>query len=232
MDHAPFDGVQQTVLGWETSGYNFVMRPGDADTVGAASPFSSNVQLWGPGNGSANGLTISPTGGNYLMADGGYQNGPITQELHDLTPGQTYRLDFYWAAAQQYGYDGATTQGWTICFGTCKFSFASAPDGTGSFVNSQVSSTTPVNNADHGFVPWQFESMTFTAKASDQTLALLAYGSPIGQPPFALIDGLTLQPVPEPSTWAMTVIGFAIIGSVVRRRRGASSHQSSRLQIV
>ncbi|MBW8911723.1 MAG: PEP-CTERM sorting domain-containing protein [Sphingomonas sp.] len=63
-----------------------------------------------------------------------------------------------------------------------------------------------------------YENMTFTATATTQTLSLLAYGTPIGQPPFALIDNVNLS-VPEPSTWAMMLLGFGLVGGVMRTRR-------------
>src|ERR1700749_491119 len=44
-------------------GYNFVYSSGSADTTGANGD-SGNVKLWGPGDGSANGLpATSPDGG-------------------------------------------------------------------------------------------------------------------------------------------------------------------------
>jgi len=41
---------------------------------------------------------------------------------------------------------------------------------------------------------------------------------------FGLIDGstvsgLTCQPLPEPASWAMMLLGFGFIGSAIRRRR-------------
>ena len=33
-----------------------------------------------------------------------------------------------------------------------------------------------------------------------------------GAPPFALIDSVALNGVPEPSTWAMMLLGFAGLG--------------------
>src|ERR1700754_1679619 len=51
-------------------GYNFVYSSGSADTTGANGS-SGNVKLWGPGDGSNNGLpATSPDGGNYIAADG------------------------------------------------------------------------------------------------------------------------------------------------------------------
>ncbi|WP_340313504.1 PEPxxWA-CTERM sorting domain-containing protein [Rhizorhabdus argentea] len=240
----PFDGTPQVVTGWNTAGYNFVMRPGDADTVGATTPFPdpddgsipAQFSLWGPSNGSANGLTTSPTGGNFIAADGAYRNAPISQTLTGLTPGARYALTFYWAAAQQQGFNGDTNEGWTICFGTCSFNFSPSADGRASFTSGRLFTTSTVSNTSHGFVPWQLETTSFVATSSTQTLSLLAYGAPLGQPPFALIDGLNLERsisgVPEPSTWATVLIGFGLIGGVMRRRHAFSSRRPLCAQIV
>src|SRR5215469_4913165 len=62
------------------------------------------VQLWGPGTGSANGLTLSPNGGAFIANDGAFTpsgtnlGGPITQLITGLTKGQTYQITFDWAA--------------------------------------------------------------------------------------------------------------------------------------
>lgn len=233
-----------TATGWSTTGYNFVMvdnpnylsgtkksLTGADDYFDGAyttsNPANSRFVLWGPdiyGSGSTlNGLTNSPTGGNFLAADGAYLNRPIEQTITGLEVGKTYSLSFWWAAAQQYGYSGVTTEAWKVCFGVCSYTFnPSIPDSYAVFDNiagSQIVSTDERTNQNHGFVPWKYEYFEFTATSSTQTLSLLAYGTPLGQPPFALLDGLQLQAVPEPTTWAMMMIGFGIIGGVMRTRR-------------
>ena len=40
-----------------------------------------------------------------------------------------------------------------------------------------------------------------------------------GAPPFALIDSVALNTVPEPSTWAMMLLGFAGLGYAGLRSR-------------
>src|ERR1700735_2004106 len=45
----------QQVVGWTTSGYNYVFTPGRADSSGAVGQYQTE-QLWGPGDGSNNGL--------------------------------------------------------------------------------------------------------------------------------------------------------------------------------
>jgi hypothetical protein len=38
----------QVVTGWTTSGYNFLFKPGTADTTGAANEYGEQLKLWGP----------------------------------------------------------------------------------------------------------------------------------------------------------------------------------------
>ena len=97
--------------------YNFIFAPGAADTTGATGQFG-NLQLWGPGNGSNNGLpATSPTGGNFVAADGAFQNGAISQTINGLTAGNDYTVSFWWAGARQSGFTGATTKQWQVSLG-------------------------------------------------------------------------------------------------------------------
>ncbi|ABQ67500.1 PEPxxWA-CTERM sorting domain-containing protein [Rhizorhabdus wittichii] len=250
-----------TVTGWTTRGYNFVFvdnpsyNGGSPVTQTGADDFGSGaclygncdpgarLSLWGPDIGTNNGLTNSPTGGNFVGADGAYGNAPIEQTISGLEVGKVYKLTFWWAAAQQTTYDGATQDRWQVCFGVCDYSISpDAPifldyrDGHSTYnlaPGDQLLSTGTVNNASHGFVPWQFETMYFTANDTTQKLSLLAYGLPTGQPPFALIDGLNLEAIPEPSTWAMMLIGFGLVGGIMRsNRRSPVCREVIRAQIV
>jgi hypothetical protein len=65
------------------------------------------------------------------------------------------------------------------------------------------------------------ENLTFTANSTSELLSFLAVGTPSGNlPPFALLDGVSLTAVPEPSNWAMMLAGFGGLGfAAVRRRR-------------
>ena len=97
-----------------------------------------NVKLWGPGDGSANGLPASsPDGGNYIAADGAYEVDAITQTITGLSPGSVAVVSFAWAGAQQSGYSGITTEQWIVGFG-----------------NDATQATVPVTDASHGFTGW------------------------------------------------------------------------------
>ena len=194
-----------TVTGWTNTGYNFLFTPGSADTTGAKS-YQSNqyLRLWGPNDGapSSNKLTAtSPVGGNFIGADGAYQTGGLSQQVSGLSVGSLYNLTFYWAAGQQYGFGGETTENWGVMFGNDSYR------------------TATVVTPDHGFTPWRQESVFFTASAASQLLTFLAKGTPNGVPPFALLDGVSLVAAPEPATWAVMVIGLGAVAFLTSRRR-------------
>lgn len=229
-----------TLTGWKTTGYNFVFMdnptylgtpntPTGADdefdgAYTSNDPNGSRLSLWGPdtfGNPSFNGITNSPTGGNFLAGDGAYINRPIEQTVSGLEVGREYYVGFYWAAGQQSGYGGDTTEKWIVCFGTCSYTFdpnnAEAYSVYDVTPDSQIVETATVSNPERGFTPWRYEYLTFTAQNETQTLSFLAQGTPLGQPPFSLLDGVNLAAVPEPQTWVMMLIGFGLVGSTMRR---------------
>ena len=190
------------VDGWNANGYGFVFTPTGVDTTGSINEWGGNLTLWGPNNGSANGLSASPLGGNFLGLDGDYNKASISQTVSGLTIGNTYDVSFYWAAAQQYGFSGATTEHFDVSLGT------------------ETYSTTTVNLPDHGFSGWMQQTFTFTAQNTSDVLTFLAQGTPAGQPPFVLIDGVSMDvaTVPEPSTLLMGVMAFGAF-SFRRKRR-------------
>jgi hypothetical protein len=195
-------GQYTNATGWVTNGYNFIFTPGSADTTGVQSTYG-NLQLWGPNNGGDPSNTLpasSPDGGNYIGADGAYDVGAITQTIHGLVAGQQYSVGFYWAGAQQHGFTGTTTEQWIVGLG------------------SQTQATSIVTDVSHGFTGWTHTTFTFTADGSSDVLSFLAAGTPDGEPPFSLLDGVTMTAVPEPASMAIMGSGLAVLGLVRRRR--------------
>jgi hypothetical protein len=200
------------VTGWSSAGYNFIFTPGSADTTGVySSENTKQLILWGPNNStggnSNNGLpATSPTGGNFVGADGAYQVGAITQAVSGLKVGHTYQLNFYWAAAQQHGYTGDTTERWEASLG-----------------NSHQ--YTPIYDLpSHGFSGWMSQSFDYTATAATETLTFLAIGTPTGVPPFALLDGVSMYDTsetatPEPGMAGLAISGMLTAGFALRKRR-------------
>jgi hypothetical protein len=197
-----------TLTNWATGGYNFVFQPGTASTTGSTGS-NGALKLWGPGDGSSNGLPASsPAGGNFIAADGAYEVGAITQTVIGLVPGEAAVLTFYWAGAQQSGFTGATTDQWQVSLG------------------SQTLFTPVVSLPSQGFSGWVTELMTFTPTSNSEVLSFTAIGTPNGEPPFALLDGVSLT-VPEPASWAVMVSGITILILYARRRRKSASARMS-----
>ncbi len=212
-------GSTLTVTGWTTSGYNFVYAPGTADAgtnagANAGQPKEAPGQynngagygttyMWGPQNGSANGLPATdPGNGNFIAMDGAYETGAVTQTITGLTAGKVYVLLFYWAGVQQQSFSAATTESLTVGFGT----------------NSQSTSTVDLSGS--GFSGWMHEDMQFTAYSGTETLSFLAVGTPSGEPPFTLVGDVNLTLIPDFSNWMVfSGFGAACIGVEVLRRR-------------
>jgi hypothetical protein len=181
--------------------YTFVFTPGTADTSGATGEYGF-FALWGPGNGAPNGLpATSPDGGDYIAQDADFQQGAISQTIHGLTPGAQYTVGFWWGAAQQESFDGATHSEWQVSLG------------------SQMQSTGPVTIPNHGFSGWMHQTLTFTANNTSELLSFFAAGAP-PVPPFALLDGVTLNggvATPEPDT--LVLMGTGLAGFIGFARR-------------
>ena len=197
-------GFNTSAMGWSVpappGSYTFLYAPGTADTTGATGQYGFNA-LWGPGNGAANGLpATSPDGGYFIAQDSAFQQGAISQTINGLTPGNSYTVSFWWAATQQEGFDGPTSSQWQVTLG------------------SQTQSTAFANIPNHGFQGWMHQSFTYTATTSSEVLSFFANGSP-QVPPFALLDGVTLNAVPEPGT--ITLMATGLMGAIgaVRRYR-------------
>jgi hypothetical protein len=199
------------VVGWTSQrdadhnyGYTYVLNSSTASSSG--SPGESTLKLWGPGKGVNNGLSASPTGGNFIGADGAYHVGKLTQTITGLIVGQSYQLSFNYAGAQGYGYNGPSTDGWQFGF-------------LGQDIDEQ---TAILNNVNHGFTGWQTQTFNFVATQASDTLYFLAMGTPAGQPPFSLLDSVSLTgpyvtAAPDVATWMTLVLGFGLIGSSLRR---------------
>ena len=203
-----------SVAGWtnNNNGYNFIFNP----TLAGSAGYTSASQYTGRDGTATVGIytaatstapsapktLTSPVGGNILAADGAFQVGSISQTVNGLTAGASYLLTFYWAAGQQTTFTGDTTESWGVTFG------------------NQSYNTGTVTTPSQGFTPWRLASVYFTAASTSTVLSFLAAGGPSGgQPPFSLLDGVSLVAAPEPATWAVLVIGLIGAGVVTTRRR-------------
>ena len=193
-------GFNTFATGWSSTAYNFVFAPGTADTTGATG-IDGGLSLWGTGNGGVDALVVSPNGGNFVAADPVYDSGPITQTINGLTVGDVYALSFYYGGAQQYTFNGPTTEGWDVSLG------------------SQTQDTPVLSNGNHEFTGWYSETFDYTATSSSELLSFMAVGSPPGLPPFAVLDGVSLNPTPEPGTLPLLFTGLMSGLTVLRSKK-------------
>ena len=96
-------------------------------------------------------------------------------------------------------FDGGTLDNWAVSLG------------------GQTQKTMVVDVPSHGFVPWMHQDFTFTANNGSEVLSFLAEGGPPGVPPFVLLDGVTLNAVPEPQTLTLMASGLLGVVGFVRR---------------
>lgn len=210
--------------GWSTtSGYGFIVTPTQA--IGGFNGPSGSVQLWSPSVGSVSGnggsgsvaITSSPDGGSFFTMDPTYPTttGVLTTTVTGLLVGSTYTLSFYQAAGQQKGFDALSgfTNTWNV----------TATDSNNRVDLNQNAAALTV--ANHAFSGWTQVTMSIVATTASMTLQFFASSSVgSGQPPFAMLDGVSLTknaaaPVPEPT--AMLLLGSAVAGLFGARRMRA-----------
>lgn len=210
-------GATNEVTGWTTTaGASFLLFPNTATIpVGG-------ISLWPgcqPGSTVVNCINPvpfpveSPSHGNFLAVDGEPSlSGTLTQTLFNLTPQRTYRVSYFQAAGQLHDTrnpnflccTGPTTEQWRVTL----------DDG----VNIPFVHLSPLmSNASQSFVNWQADSFTFKATSATQVLGFFALGTPSGIPPFVLLDGVSVEALPEPPT--LVLIGLGILGAFFARRR-------------
>jgi len=196
------------------SGTNADIAPGAPNTFAPGGGFC----LYGPGacGGSINnGLSLGPNGGNFLALDGALTSantppvniqGRISQTIGGLTPGVPVILTFNWAAAQQAGFTGPTTEQLAVSLG------------------GQTESTPVVTNPQADFQKWMPEEFTFTPTSTSEVLSFLGIGTPAtgvanAGPPFVLLESPDLTEVPLPASWSLLLLGFAGIATCAYWRR-------------
>lgn len=219
--------TNSNVNGWSIAhnpegDYTFLTFEGQADTNVGDGGFGS-FGLWNPGGNSI--PNSSPDGGNFVVSDGAFRNGTIYTTVNGLEVGKRYELSFYQAAGQQDGFDGDTKERWqvtlggSIAYGTIDLLDGSTMSNIGILTGGVTQYSDLMINPSHGFQPWQKQTMTFTATNNSELLGFLALGSPLGQPPFVLLDGVSLtEQLPEPdSIWLWALGALAI--SVTKRRK-------------
>jgi len=205
-------------------------------------------QLWSTTNCAAEGCNgnevavpaacnLAGCGGNFIAMDGdagnagvpgktGVFQGSISQTIKGLVAGDKYNVTFFTASGQQSPVEGPTeTQ---LAVSLCGQGQSAPGPGTtiqnAGFNGDCTFFTGARANPSHGFQAWEKVVLTFTASSASETLNFLAIGSPVSGPgltslpPVVLLDGISVNVVPEPTTWSLIGIGFAAITFVAYRR--------------
>ena len=178
-------------------GYTFVM-----DSTNSVNGNAGAVSLW---------VSPGPEDGLNFLAQDAYYHPDAIQQSVNLVTGQTYDLNFEWATAQQNGFSGDTYDQWQVSLG--------------GVVLTTTGLTKNVSHSDTGWVDYNYE-FTWGGPSGSTVLSFLdicngpmsnpgACNGSVGDsngPPFSLLDNVSLSAVPEPSTWAMLLFGFAGLG--------------------
>ena len=168
--------------------------PGSFTTVNAVD--SMSITGWTVGDGS-----IDYIGSYWTAQDGsrsidlsGNSIGTISQEFATFA-GQSYAIT-YWVSKNPDGGDALRTG--TISVG----------GSTGGFAYSGVNDRTNMN--------WAQETFRFTATGASTTLSFMSDAS--GGCCFGpALDNVSIAGVPEPSAWALMILGFGLVGGALRR---------------
>jgi choice-of-anchor C domain-containing protein len=127
----------------------------------------------------------------------GNSPGAIQQTINGLIAGQVYRLSFFVSANPDNGPNPRL----------------------GSFAIGANNGSISVNTAGIGrpnSMLWRRQDYIFTGSGSP---TVLSFAADPGSSAFGLaLDDVSISAVPEPSTWAMLIFGFAGIGYMMRRR--------------
>ena len=199
---ASYEIDQSNLPGWTNGSstpelLNCVVLSTDiSDPCGLASSNSGDVFWTNP--------TVSPDGGNFIAIDADPSfSDAIDQMLSGLVVGDIYVVDFYQGAAQFRAVSGMTTDYWAVTLG------------------SQSEDSDIMQDNTKSVVPWEAQSLQFTATSPIELLSFLAVGTPTGAPPTALLDGVSITDIssqaPEPALWAL--VAFALLGVIVVSRR-------------
>ena len=121
----------------------------------------------------------------------GNSEGKITQTITGLTKGDEYQISF-WLAGNPDG--GPATKTGTI---------AVAANGTA------YDFAYPVSAQSHTEMDWVQETLDFTATGKTTTLTFASATNSAYGP---VIDNVGIVPIPEASTWALMLLGFAGVG--------------------
>lgn len=204
----------QASAGYVTDG-NFTNNISGFQTLGAGQ------QIGGPNGWTVTGNSVdligsywqappaSPSGSGSVDLDGNAPGG-IQQTINNIAPG-TYILSFYLSGNPDGGNalkTDLTSLSNTVPVASQSFLFTTGPTGA---------------NNSHGSMNYVLETMQFTIGPGETSTVLSFTSQDQGNSPYGPVIGdVSISAVPEASTWAMMILGFAGVGFLAYRRKAAS----------
>lgn len=174
--------------------------PGTFTTLGTGSPNISNWTVTGSIDYIGT-YWVASNGSRSIDLNGSYQAGQVSQTVSGLTAGHSYTVSFDLAGNP----DGAPlTKSLDVIIGGVLKNY-----------------TFPLGGATHANLGWVGHSFNFTATSSSELLSFGPNGDAGGAFGPVLDNVSVSAAVPEPSTWAMMLIGFGGLAMMARRRRRA-----------
>lgn len=228
----------QNVIPNANGGLILTLASSALDSTASINDGGASYSLWNTTTTPAgpNVITAPPSGAATVFAqDSAAENASyLSQTISGLTVGGVYSVTFNWAGAQLESSNGSSWNGATneavevnlggTYVGGLSQSFTGGQTlfatAGGAFSGSAAQAeANGIQVPEHGFVGWNSATLNFTATAANEVLNLEAISSSSGSPPFALIDNVQLNAIPEPSAWTLMLIGVAGLGAAFRRRR-------------
>lgn len=222
-----------TVPGWTATGPVLVTNALTANTSGTPSEYGLKI-FENPDGGP---VTASPDGGNFIAMPAGTEQGllsSIFQSMSGLSNKRTYELSLYAKVVQDFGSSGGPIEDFTVTDQGYAFSQVRPdPMGQASAVYECLTGPRPSDcSRDWSLYTW---IIPFPIEPNEPLGWLMTGYSfinpPLPPPPgglgpqpdgrgvWWLFDGVKLTAVPEPSSWAMLIVGFGIVGAKLRFSR-------------
>ena len=192
-----------TVTASNSTPFDLWWLASNASTVSALTQYGNSGQKLVPSYPGADG-----TNPYFVALDGDSKaTGILSQTVTGLVVGDHYQLTFDWAATQM------------ITGSKLPYTIALAYNlGAGILTSAKgAPETATFKGAYNQSSKWQTVTMNFTATAGAEILSFLAIGGPTGDPPIALLDNVSLDDIPEPSSLA-ALAGAALIAVAIRRK--------------
>lgn len=168
------------------------------------------------------GITCPGGAGACVDLDGSTGDSGLTSSgSYAFSAGQRIDLSFLFSGNQRGGANDAFQVRFNLDgIHTGTYGYQSSSFGNATFALNANTLGFQLNNIASGFGPTDFTVWFIADNAGTATFSFLDLGNDnVG----IVIDNLVLAAVPEPSTWAMLILGFGVIGAAARRRRAAGN---------